>query len=96
MQITKPKKAKRPCRFKSCPALTDSSSGYYKQHEKLISSNYNRFGRSADAKKRYGYRWRKIRAAFQDSTTRGGAGIGAGKKSKSLDEKILEGKFKPA
>lgn len=32
----------------------------------------------------------------KDGTTRGGARIGAGKKSKSLDEKILEGKFKPA
>ena len=59
-----PKKAKRPCRFKNCPALTDSPSGYCEQHEKLISSNYNRFGRTADAKKRYGYQWRKIRAAF--------------------------------
>ena len=32
----------------------------------------------------------------KDGTTRGGARIGAGKKSKSLDEKILEGKFNPA
>lgn len=32
----------------------------------------------------------------KDGTGRGGARIGAGKKSKSLDEKILEGKFKPA
>ena len=32
----------------------------------------------------------------KDGTGRGGARIGAGRKSKSLDEKILEGEFKPA
>ena len=62
--MTMPQKAKRPCRFKNCPALTDSPSGYCKEHEKLIESNYNRFGRTPEAKKRYGYKWRKIRAAF--------------------------------
>lgn len=63
-----PKKAKRPCRYKNCPALTDSESGYCEQHEKIvrkeINRNYNRYGRSTEAKKRYGYKWRKIRAAF--------------------------------
>lgn len=59
-----PKKAKRPCKFKNCPLLTDSASGYCLQHEKLAESNYNRFGRTQDAKKRYGYKWQKIRAVF--------------------------------
>lgn len=59
-----PKKAKRPCKFKNCPLLTDSESGYCLQHEKLTESNYNRFGRTPEAKKRYGYRWQKIRRAF--------------------------------
>ena len=59
-----PRKAKRPCRFKNCPALTDSASGYCSRHEKIISSNYNRYGRTPEAKKRYGYQWRKLRAFF--------------------------------
>ncbi len=59
-----PKKAKRPCRYKGCPALTDLSGGYCAEHEKLIQQQYNRYGRSAESKKRYGYRWRKIRASF--------------------------------
>lgn len=59
-----PYKAKRPCRYKNCPALTDLPSGYCAEHDKLMERNYNRFIRSNDAKKRYGYKWRKIRKAF--------------------------------
>lgn len=59
-----PTKAKRPCRYNNCPALTDSPSGYCKEHEKLIESNYNRYIRTLEAKRRYGYRWRKLRTAF--------------------------------
>lgn len=62
--MTLPKKAKRPCRYKNCPLLTDSLSGYCSQHEKIIESNYNKFRRTPEAKKRYGYKWRKIRAIF--------------------------------
>ncbi len=59
-----PKKPKRPCRFKSCPMLTDRESGFCEKHEKLNSSSYNRFIRTPESKKRYGYQWKKIRARF--------------------------------
>lgn len=63
-----PKKAKKACRYGNCAALTDSASGYCAIHEKIIlrdrNRNYNKFGRTPEAKKRYGCQWRKIRAAF--------------------------------
>ena len=63
-----PRKAKRPCRFKNCPALTDSASGYCQEHEKPTLQEqrriYNQFGRTPEAKKRYNYQWRKLRAFF--------------------------------
>lgn len=62
--IPLPTKAKRPCRYKTCPLLTDSASGYCPQHEKLMESNYNKFGRTSEEKSRYNYKWRKIRAIF--------------------------------
>ena len=58
-----PRKAKRPCRFTGCPRLTESSSGYCHEHEKLASKNYDK-ARSFEHNKRYGYRWRKIRTRF--------------------------------
>lgn len=59
-----PNKAKHPCRYRSCPRLVDSDSGYCDKHQKLIQQQYNQFGRSDEAKKRYGRRWRKLRALF--------------------------------
>lgn len=59
-----PWKAKRPCRYSGCAELADVSTGYCERHLKLVQSQYNRFGRTPEAKKRYGYRWKKIRAAF--------------------------------
>ena len=59
-----PKKFKRPCRFKNCPKLVDSESGYCEVHEKTASSNYNKFIRRPETKKFYNYQWRKLRARF--------------------------------
>ena len=59
-----PRKAKRPCRYKNCPKLTDSSSGYCEEHEKAQSRHYDKFFRSPEHNKRYGYQWRKLRARF--------------------------------
>lgn len=56
-----PKKAKRPCRYKGCPKLVDSESGYCAEHEKAMSRYYDRYVRSSEHNKRYGYRWKKIR-----------------------------------
>ena len=58
-----PKKPKRPCRFRGCPCLTDSSSGYCPEHEKIQLCNYER-ARAQIHNQRYGYRWRKLRTRF--------------------------------
>ena len=58
-----PQKAKRPCRYRGCPKLVDSASGYCREHEKEVSRNYDK-AREVEHNKRYGYRWRKIRKRF--------------------------------
>ena len=59
-----PKKAKRPCRYRGCPNLTDDRSGYCNEHKSMAASEYNRFGRGYRHSSRYGYQWRKIRDYF--------------------------------
>ncbi len=56
-----PQKPKRPCRYKDCPKLVSNASGYCEEHEKMISRHYDKFVRSPEHDKRYGYRWRKVR-----------------------------------
>ena len=58
-----PRKSKRPCRFIGCPRLTDSTSGYCPEHEKIQTRNYDK-SRAIEHNKRYGYRWRKLRGRF--------------------------------
>ena len=60
-----PRKAKRPCRYRGCPLLTDSASGYCSEHEKIQTRNYDK-SRGIEHNKRYGYRWRKLRGRFLD------------------------------
>ena len=59
-----PYKAKRQCRYRDCPNLTDSRSGYCEKHEKTASSEYNKFLRDPNSKRRYGYKWQKLRLRF--------------------------------
>lgn len=58
-----PKKPKRPCRYRDCPRLTESMSGYCEEHEKLRTRHYDKFFRQGHNEK-YGSKWRKIRARF--------------------------------
>ena len=62
-----PRKSKRPCRYKGCPKLVDSESGYCEEHEKQMSRHYDKFVRSPEHNKRYGYQWRKLRTRFLNS-----------------------------
>ena len=62
-----PRKAKRPCRFKGCPKLVDSSSGYCAEHEKIQARHYNKFVRPPDCNKRYNYKWRQLRKRFLEA-----------------------------
>ena len=58
-----PKKAKRPCRYRGCPQLTDLPSGYCAEHEKKIIRDYDK-SRAVEHNQRYGYKWRKLRERF--------------------------------
>ena len=57
-----PMKPKRPCSYPGCPKLTDGR--YCEEHQKLMNQKYEKYGRPKEEKKRYGYRWTKIRAAY--------------------------------
>ncbi|MDR1628545.1 MAG: HNH endonuclease [Oscillospiraceae bacterium] len=57
-----PHKPRSPCRWNGCPKLTSQS--YCEEHQKLVNKNYNRYERDSESNKRYGSRWKKIRAAF--------------------------------
>lgn len=61
-----PKKAKRPCRYRNCPRLTDSTSGYCEEHEKIQLRRYEK-ERAPIHNQRYGYQWRKLRKRFLDA-----------------------------
>ena len=58
-----PRKAKRPCRHHGCPRLTESTSGYCTEHEKIHLRHYEK-ARAPIQNQRYGYQWRKLRARF--------------------------------
>ena len=58
-----PQKAKRPCRYRGCPRLTDLSSGYCEEHEKLQVRAYDK-ARAPIHNQRYGSKWRKLRKRF--------------------------------
>ena len=57
-----PNKPKSPCRFPGCPELTHER--YCKKHNRQVQKNYNRYSRSPETSKRYGKRWRKLRAIY--------------------------------
>lgn len=64
-----PRKAKRPCRYRGCPQLTESESGYCETHERQIQYKWYRsldknYIRPPEYKKRYNKEWSRIRAAF--------------------------------
>lgn len=61
-----PRKAKRPCRFRGCPKLVDSASGYCEEHEKIQLRRYEK-ERAPIHNQRYGYQWRKLRKKFLDA-----------------------------
>lgn len=59
-----PRKAKRPCRYRNCPKLTDSISGYCSEHEKMQVKHYDKYIRSPKHSRWYGRQWQRIRARF--------------------------------
>lgn len=57
-----PRKPKHPCGYPGCPELTDRQ--YCPAHQKLVTSQYNRHGRTPEMKKRYNGAWPAIRRRF--------------------------------
>ena len=57
-----PSKPKRPCSAPGCPELTRDR--FCPLHAKKADKNYRKFQRDPRINKRYGARWRRIRAAY--------------------------------
>ena len=61
-RIALPKKFKHPCNYTGCPKLTNHR--FCPVHAKQETRRYNQYDRDPDYNKRYGRRWKKIRAAY--------------------------------
>lgn len=57
-----PSKPKRPCSHPGCPMLTDAR--FCEEHAKREAKQYERYGRDASSKKRYGRTWKRIRDRY--------------------------------
>ena len=57
-----PNKPLHPCSYPGCPKLTLAR--FCEEHTTAENRRYNRYERDPASKKRYGYRWQKIRARF--------------------------------
>lgn len=57
-----PKKPATPCSQPGCPALTFDR--FCSEHQREDNRNYERYQRDPAIAKRYGRRWRKIRATY--------------------------------
>ena len=57
-----PSKAPHPCAYPGCPKLTTER--YCADHKTAASRSYDKYQRSPDHNKIYGYRWRQIRDRY--------------------------------
>lgn len=57
-----PRKPKRPCSYPGCAALTDGL--YCAEHQKLVTTQYNRYGRTPTMKRQYNGAWPAIRRRY--------------------------------
>ena len=57
-----PRKPKKPCRYPGCPNLTEKD--YCEEHKAKANYQYNHYLRDPETNKRYGSKWRKIRARY--------------------------------
>jgi len=57
-----PYKAQKPCSYNGCTKLTKER--YCEEHKKQEAKHYNQFDRDPESNKRYGRRWKNIRASF--------------------------------
>lgn len=57
-----PRKPKRPCSYPGCPNLTDGR--YCPEHQQKVNSDYEKYGRDRENKKKYGRCWKRIRDKY--------------------------------
>lgn len=59
-----PTKPKHPCAHPGCPELVEAGQRYCEKHRRQEASRYERYGRDPETRKRYDYRWKKIRYEY--------------------------------
>ena len=57
-----PRKPKKPCAYPGCPNLTDGR--YCPEHQSKVNSDYEKYGRDKNVKKKYGRAWKRIRDKY--------------------------------
>ena len=57
-----PRRPKIPCRYPGCPNLTDEA--YCDVHKKLMTKQYETYGREEQTSKRYGHVWKEVRKRY--------------------------------
>lgn len=53
-----PNKPKKPCAYPGCPALVTGR--YCEEHARKTNSDYEKYGRDKNTKRRYGRAWKRI------------------------------------
>ena len=59
-----PYKSKVPCKYPGCKELIPAGSMYCREHAALRNSQYEKYGRDKNAKRRYGRAWKRIRDKY--------------------------------
>ena len=57
-----PSKPKKPCAYPGCPALITGR--YCEEHARKVNSDYEKFIRDKQTKRRYGRAWKRIRDKY--------------------------------
>lgn len=57
-----PSKPKKPCAYPGCPALVTGR--YCEEHARKTNSDYEKFSRDKQTKRRYGRAWKRIRDKY--------------------------------
>ena len=57
-----PSKPKKPCAYPGCPALVTGR--YCEEHAAKRNSEYEKYGRDKNTKRRYGRAWKRIRDKY--------------------------------
>ena len=60
--VAVPSKPKKPCAYPGCPALV--AGRYCEEHARKVNSDYEKFSRDKQTKRRYGRAWKRIRDKY--------------------------------